>query len=86
MQLLAKCRAEGIQLTLNQVLRAKSLLHLAENLEPTHIVDHGREETGKLFDLSPIQKVYFEVKGNEEGSHFNQSCTVRLLRPASTLR
>jgi hypothetical protein len=88
MQLLAKCRAEGIPLTLNQVLRAKSLVHLAQNIEPSSLLDHGTEQTEKLFDLSPVQRLYFGIKDNEEASHFNQSWTVRLSRtiPVDTLR
>jgi non-ribosomal peptide synthase protein (TIGR01720 family) len=88
MQLLARCRAEGLPLTLNQVLRAKSLVHLAQNIEPSSPLDHGSEQIDTLFDLSPVQRLYFGVKGNEEGSHFNQSWTVRLSPtvPINTLR
>jgi len=81
MQLLARCRAEGIQLTLNQVLRAKSLAHLARSIEPSLLVDHGNEQTDTPFTLSPIQQLYFQTKGNEKGSHFNQSFTTRLSKP-----
>lgn len=80
MQLLAKCRGEGINLTLNQVLRAKSLAHLARNIEPSVALDYGTQETDKPFALSPIQQLYFQTNGNERGSHFNQSFTVRLSR------
>ncbi|KAH7081202.1 hypothetical protein BKA63DRAFT_549944 [Paraphoma chrysanthemicola] len=78
MQLLAKCRAEGIHLTLNQVLRAKSLAHLARNIEPFNIVDYENEQTDIPFALSPVQKLYFQTRGNEKGSHFNQSYTARI--------
>jgi non-ribosomal peptide synthase protein (TIGR01720 family) len=78
MQLLARCRGEGINLTLNQVLRAKSLAHLARNIEPSLILDYGVEQTDQPFELSPVQQLYFQTKGNENGSHFNQSFTVRL--------
>jgi non-ribosomal peptide synthase protein (TIGR01720 family) len=83
MQLLAKCRAEGIHLTLNQVLRAKTIAHLARSIEPSLTLDYGNEQTDKPFALSPVQKLYFETKGNENGSHFNQSFTTRLSRPIS---
>jgi amino acid adenylation domain-containing protein/non-ribosomal peptide synthase protein (TIGR01720 family) len=88
MQLLAKCRAEGIHLTLNQVLRAKSIAHLARSIEPSLVLDYGNEPTDKPFALSPVQQLYFETKGNENGSHFNQSFTTRLSRPmaADTLK
>lgn len=80
MQLLAKCRAEGIQLTLNQVLRAKSLAHLARSVEPSTILDYGAAQLDVPFDLSPIQQLYFRTKGNENGSHFNQSFTMQVFR------
>jgi amino acid adenylation domain-containing protein/non-ribosomal peptide synthase protein (TIGR01720 family) len=88
MQLLAKCRAEGIHLTLNQVLRAKSIAHLARSIEPSLVLDYGNEPVDKPFALSPVQQLYFETKGNENGSHFNQSFTTRLSRPmaADTLK
>ncbi|KAH8712255.1 hypothetical protein GQ44DRAFT_829973 [Phaeosphaeriaceae sp. PMI808] len=80
MQYLAKCRAEGIYLTLNQVLRAKSLAHLARNMESPLVLDYGNEQTDKPFALSPIQQLYFQTRGSEESSHFNQSFTTRLSR------
>jgi non-ribosomal peptide synthase protein (TIGR01720 family) len=83
MQFLAKCRAEGIHLTLNQVLRAKTIAHLARSIEPSLALDYGNEQTDKPFALSPVQQLYFETKGNENGSQFNQSFTTRLSRPIS---
>jgi non-ribosomal peptide synthase protein (TIGR01720 family) len=88
MHLLAKCRAEGIHLTLNQVLRAKSLAHLARNIGPSVVLDHGDEQTNTAFALSPVQRLYLQAEGNENGSHFNQSFTTRLSRSvdATTLK
>ncbi|KAH7409858.1 hypothetical protein DE146DRAFT_732737 [Phaeosphaeria sp. MPI-PUGE-AT-0046c] len=80
MQLLARCRAEGIHLTLNQVLRAKTITHLARSVEPSLVHDYGNEQIDKPFQLSPVQQLYFQTKGNEDGSHFNQSFTTRLSR------
>ncbi|KAJ4374878.1 hypothetical protein N0V83_001956 [Neocucurbitaria cava] len=80
MKLLAKCRSEGINLTLNQVLRAKSLAHLAESIKTTTAIDHGNEQTDKPFELSPIQQFYFKTKNIEKNTHFNQSATLRLSR------
>lgn len=83
MQLLAKCRAEGVHLTLNQVLRAKTIAHLARSIEPSLVYNYGKEQTDRPFPLSPVQQLYFQTKGNENGSHFNQSFTTRLSRRAS---
>lgn len=78
MQLLARCRKEGINLTLNQVLRSKSLAHLAQSIDTTAAYDHGTEITDVAFPLSPIQRFYFQNISAETSSPFNQSFTLRL--------
>jgi non-ribosomal peptide synthase protein (TIGR01720 family) len=78
MKLLAKCRSEGIHLTLNQVLRAKSLAHLAESVHSKIIPDHGNEKTDQPFDLSPIQCLYLKTDNVERNTHFNQSSTLQI--------
>jgi non-ribosomal peptide synthase protein (TIGR01720 family) len=80
MKLLAKCRNEGINLTLNQVLRAKSLAHLAKSVQSTITSDHGNEQTDQPFALSPMQYLYFKTENIEQHTHFNQSSTMRLSR------
>ncbi|KAJ4299243.1 hypothetical protein N0V90_004487 [Kalmusia sp. IMI 367209] len=80
MQLLARCRKEGISLTLNQVLRSKSLAHLAESVRATITFESEEEKTDKPFALTPIQRFYFQGLGDGENSHFNQSFTLRLSR------
>jgi non-ribosomal peptide synthase protein (TIGR01720 family) len=83
MQLLARFRKEGISLTLNQVLRSKSINHLAENLGDSIIINHPAEQTDRPFALSPIQHFYFTSIGDDKDSHFNQSYTLRLARKIS---
>jgi amino acid adenylation domain-containing protein/non-ribosomal peptide synthase protein (TIGR01720 family) len=79
MQLLARCRKEGINLTLNQVLKAKSLAHLSEGIGSVSDGFHrGEEKMDTPFALSPIQKFYFDRIWDEKQSHFNQSSTLRL--------
>ncbi|KAF1838181.1 acetyl-CoA synthetase-like protein [Decorospora gaudefroyi] len=78
MKLLAKCRSEGISLTLNQVLRAKSLAQLAETLSSTVAPNHDKERINQPFELSPIQRFYFQTGGVESDTHFNQSSTIRI--------
>lgn len=80
MKLLAKCRNEGINLTLNQVLRAKSLSRLAADVKSVVTLNHEKEETDKPFALSPIQRFYFDTGSIENGTHFNQSSTLRISR------
>jgi non-ribosomal peptide synthase protein (TIGR01720 family) len=78
MQLMARCRKEGFSLDLNQVLRSKSLAHLADTVGSVSGFDQAVEQTDKPFALSPIQQFYFNSIGNEKDSHFNQSFTLRL--------
>ena len=81
MKLLARCRSEGIHLTLNQVLRAKSLAHLAESVKFTATTYHGEERVDQPFQLGPIQRFYFETHKTEQNAHFNQSSTLRITSP-----
>ncbi|KAF2683049.1 acetyl-CoA synthetase-like protein [Lentithecium fluviatile CBS 122367] len=78
MQLLARCRKEGFNLTLNQVLRSRSLAHLADSVGSISGFDHGAEQTERPFELSPIQQFYFKSIGDDQDAHFNQSFTLRL--------
>ncbi|EUC31159.1 hypothetical protein COCCADRAFT_6918 [Bipolaris zeicola 26-R-13] len=78
MKMLARCRSEGIHLTLNQVLRAKSLAHLADGVKFTATVAHGEERLDEPFQLGPIQRFYFQSEGTEQNTHFNQSSTLRI--------
>ncbi|PSN72225.1 acetyl-CoA synthetase-like protein [Corynespora cassiicola Philippines] len=80
MQLLARCRKEGINLTLNQVLRAKSITHLALTVMSDSSFFTGEEQTDKPFALSPVQRFYFDSIGDENNSHFNQSSTLQFSR------
>lgn len=80
MRLLAKCRNEGINLTLNQVLRAKSFLHLAAIMEVATATRYEKEQTGQAFDLSPVQRLYFKSANIDASPHFNQSSIIRVSR------
>jgi len=80
MKLLAKCRSEGINLTLNNVLRAKSIAHLAESFKTSVSLDVFKEQVDQPFTLSPIQLLYFKTEGAEENTHFNQSSTLKILQ------
>jgi non-ribosomal peptide synthase protein (TIGR01720 family) len=87
MQLLAHCRKEGIHLTLNQVLRSKSISQLGESIgASTDPFSHGDEKLDVPFDLSPIQQFYFKSIGDEKRSYFNQSFTLRLTRKIDAKR
>ena len=80
MQVMALCRAEELGVTVQDIIQSKSISDLASRvtLPKTHI--HFSEESDVLFDLSPIQRLYFELMGNEP-NHFNQSVLLRLGYP-----
>jgi aryl carrier-like protein len=73
MQVVGHCRKEGIGLGVQDVLRSRSIIQLAEVVkeieEPTYdSVEYFDEE----FDLTPIQSLYFQ-RPNVGSGHFNQS-------------
>jgi amino acid adenylation domain-containing protein len=78
MQLRAKARAEGIDLTVQDILKSKSLLALAATVKSsaTTLVKRDREEIGALFSLSPIQKLFCRTATSTK--HFNQSFILKV--------
>lgn len=80
MQLTARARKEGINMTMNQVLRSKSLAHLVESVGTAVTLEADQESIDKAFALSPIQRFYFRNLYGEKDSHFNQSFTLQLTR------
>ena len=75
----SRCKKLGIRLTVQDILRAKSLRHLASLSRGTERDVIPPEKIEEDFDLSPIQSLYFERPGFDQG-HFNQSFFVRLTR------
>ncbi|EMT74042.1 HC-toxin synthetase [Fusarium odoratissimum] len=79
MKLMAICRSSNIAVTVSQIMRAKSIIDLASTVTNVEDVTYDEEQLEKPFELSPIQKVYFESIGL--GSHhFNQSMTLATTR------
>ncbi|KAF4996187.1 hypothetical protein FGRMN_4635 [Fusarium graminum] len=72
MQLMAICRSLNMMISVGQIIRCKSIVELASLVTTVeqHVTYEEREE--QAFDLSPIQKVYFECMGTGS-THFNQS-------------
>ncbi|KAF5023771.1 hypothetical protein F66182_4164 [Fusarium sp. NRRL 66182] len=54
------------------IMRSKSIIELASSVAAVEDVMHDIEQTDVAFDLSPIQKVYFESMCSGS-THFNQS-------------
>ncbi|KAF4958673.1 hypothetical protein FGADI_2223 [Fusarium gaditjirri] len=79
MKLMAICRSSNMAVSVSQIMRAKSIIELASAVTNVKDVLYDEEQQDKPFELSPIQKVYFESIGL--GSHhFNQSMTLATTR------
>ena len=79
MMVQSQCKKERISITVQDILRAKSISHLATlTRDVGHTVKHV-EMLEEDFDLSPIQSLFFELP-NRGKNHFNQSVFVRLAR------
>jgi amino acid adenylation domain-containing protein/non-ribosomal peptide synthase protein (TIGR01720 family) len=84
MQLVARCRAEGILIKVHDVLQSPSIGQLvlaARRLDKTE-TQHYEEVVDQWFDLSPMQMFYFTLAG-QEVNHTNQSLFLRLVQEAS---
>ncbi|KAJ5946544.1 hypothetical protein N7454_003383 [Penicillium verhagenii] len=74
------CKKLGIGLSVQDVLRSKSIRDLATRAKA---IDHGttyHEAVDEPFNLSPIQLLHFGVRKEGEG-HFNQGILTRLSKP-----
>jgi non-ribosomal peptide synthase protein (TIGR01720 family) len=82
MQVSSQCRAHGLAISVQDIIRAKSIAALASTVAVTE-VDGSQslkpKEHDLPFDLTPIQKVYFDTVGGIY-NHFNQSVVLRLAR------
>ncbi|KAF4633014.1 hypothetical protein G7Y89_g5108 [Cudoniella acicularis] len=83
MQVMAMCRKEKISFTLSQVLRSKSIHQLASIAQFEGDIQHQEELFDTIFDLSPIQKLYFQTQrpdSFENDGRFNQSFSLEVTR------
>lgn len=87
MQVMAKCRAQGITIAVQDIIGSKSVHELAlkagvpksEHSKQVAVVDEDHHE----FDPSPVQQLYFQVMGDDVLSpakhmQFNQSVLLRV--------
>lgn len=72
-----RCKQRGIGLTVQDILRSRSIQDLAKCVKLVAVHNDYREDIGTPFDLSPIQKLHFEVR-NDNSGHFNQSFFLRI--------
>lgn len=83
MQVASQCSAVGISVTVADIFRYKTISQLGAVLQKSFAVDYPPEKVDTSFELTPIQKVYFQAAplGNH---HFNQSFFLRLSEPTSS--
>jgi len=67
--------------TVRDIIQSKSISQLAQRVTLPEKIDYA-EDVDTPFDLSPIQKLYFECVG-EKWAHFNQSVLLRLSKEKS---
>ena len=82
MQVSSQCRSKGLAITVQDIIRSKSIAALASTVivaEDDSVSAPKAEEFNLAFDLTPIQKVFFDTVG-EEYNYFNQSVVLRLSR------
>ncbi|QMW46378.1 hypothetical protein G4B11_009833 [Aspergillus flavus] len=71
------CAKQGIGITVQDILRSKSIRDLATRAKDIQQPASYEETIEKPFSLSPIQKLHFMVRQEGQG-HFNQSVLTRL--------
>ncbi|KAG9258477.1 uncharacterized protein F5Z01DRAFT_689818 [Emericellopsis atlantica] len=88
MQIMTRCRDSGLRLTLQDIIRSKSLRALAGTSHLKGDTDFRQqtefhESLDKPFPLSPIQRLFFDNSlDKSQGDRFNQS---QLLRVTETI-
>ncbi|KAL4751934.1 hypothetical protein BDW72DRAFT_192444 [Aspergillus terricola var. indicus] len=81
MGIVSHARKQGITLSLHRILQAASVKELAKDAEPGVKKVSQSEQSNTWFDLSAIQKLYFQYATQYKGSaRFNQSISLRLSR------
>jgi len=80
LQVLSQCRSEGIILTVQDIIRSRSIRQLASTVTFSKTAVVYEDERFDLpFNLSPMQSLYFDWVGDQV-HHFNQSALLRLSR------
>ncbi|KAI9368786.1 hypothetical protein BJX61DRAFT_546202 [Aspergillus egyptiacus] len=81
MAVVSHARKQGITLSLHEILQAASVKELAKDAETGVKKITQTEQSNSWFELSAIQKFYFNYATQFKGSaRFNQSITLRLPR------
>ncbi|KAL8792919.1 MAG: hypothetical protein Q9195_004496 [Heterodermia aff. obscurata] len=86
MQIISRCKMEGILVTIQDIMRCKTITQLAPHAKAVESLATSiqLEEAGlgSPFQLSPIQKMFFSVFPNGQ-NYYNQSFLLRFTRKVS---
>lgn len=88
MQVMARCRSQGITASVQDIMQSKSITDLATRVKVTKslasapVKETKIIENGKPFRLSPIQQVYLDNAG-DNWRQFNQSVLLRVTKRKS---
>ena len=82
MRVMALGRNQGFNLSLQDILRSKSITQLASLAGPSSLLEvFDDEAVEEPFDLSPVQRLFFQSIGGEKGDfQFNQSYFLEIKR------
>ncbi|CAG7555120.1 unnamed protein product [Fusarium equiseti] len=76
MQVMSECKKRGLGLTVSNIITCKSITALALQVKDIEKPTLLQESVETLFELSPIQKLYFSRPNHDQG-HYNQSFLLR---------
>jgi aryl carrier-like protein len=80
MSCIGLCRKSGFALSVQEILRSKSIRDLATRTKTISNMTTYEETVNQPFNLSPIQLLHFGVRKEGQG-HFNQGVLVRMNEP-----
>ena len=79
MQVKSQCLKRGMNFSVQDILRSKSIVQLAQCAKELETIVEHQEIGEKSFGLSPIQTMFFKLPNQGKG-HFNQSFFLRITR------
>ncbi|PIG85889.1 hypothetical protein AARAC_001783 [Aspergillus arachidicola] len=83
MQLVSRAMSENLIITVSDVFKHPAIVQLAASIRTEHHLQNWQPAVeGDHFELSPIQRMFFDHVPNGE-NHYNQSVLLELSRPIS---
>ncbi|GFF57195.1 nonribosomal peptide synthetase 12 [Aspergillus udagawae] len=87
MQIVAQARAKGLAVSLDEIMRHKTISQIVLNITSSNPVLHHQGQEDEMdveFPLSPIQQMFMDHQAQSGGwNRFNQTFLLRLAQPIS---